>query len=146
MLIIVYIKDDQQSSPVEELTTFLHLYVLIIASYYYCLQNFPNSPISFIACLFYTCYLKPSDLVVTTLYTLHIVIVTTFYLILFLSFRFFFLEKGHYVGHTVLELYFGHSSKETCLSTKDHFHPFKACLVEEGKNPSYLKELKEQFL
>ena len=89
MLIIVYIKDDQQSSPVEELTTFLHLYVLIIASYYYCLQNFPNSPISFIACLFYTCYLKPSDLVVTTLYTLHIVIVTTFYFILLVSFRFF---------------------------------------------------------
>ena len=119
MLIIVYIKDDQQSSPVEELTTFLHLYVLIIASYYYCLQNFPNSPISFIACLFYTCYLKPYDLVVTTLYTLHIVIVTTFYFILFLSFRFFFPAKGHYVGHTVLELYLGHSSKETCFSANN---------------------------
>ena len=93
MLIIVYIKDDQQSSPVEELTTFLHLYVLIIASYYF-LQNFPNSPISFIACLFCTCYHNPFDLVVTTLYTLHIVIVATFYFILFLSFCFFFRQKG----------------------------------------------------
>ena len=84
--IYIYIKEkNRKESPMEELTTFLHLNVLIIASYYYCLQNFPNSPISFIACLFYTCYLNSSDLVVTTLYTLHIVIVTTFYLILLLS-------------------------------------------------------------